>query len=205
MIMILKDFDFFDELNQDGKDLVQKNLKPISLDKGVTLFYQGDITKDILLLESGEVRVYIQGDGVAEITLYTLNDHDQCIVNTTSTISQIPTIGSAISMTPITGYMLSRDIVSTLMQTNPSYQEYMFSLLSMRLDSVARVLENVKFKQLDERIYEYLKDLNVKEVTTTHEELANIMGSSRVVVSRLLKKLEREGHIKLSRGKIILS
>lgn len=202
--MTLKNFDFVDELSQEGRDLVEKNLKAISLDKGVTLFYQGDITKDILLLESGEVRVYIQGDGINEITLYTLNNHDQCIVNTTSTISQIPTIGSAITMTPITGYMLSREIVTTLMQTNSSYQEYMFSLLTMRLDSVARVLESVKFKQLDERIYEWIQEQGTFEIIKTHEEIANILGSSRVVVSRLLKKLEREGFIELARGKIIL-
>ena len=200
----MKNFDFIQELSSEGRALVEKNLKPIALDKGVTLFYQGDITKDILLLQSGEVRVFIQGDGVNEITLYTLSGHDQCIVNTTSTISQIPTIGSAVTMSPITGYMLNRDIVSQLMQTNPSYQEYMFSLLSMRLDSVARVLENVKFKQLDERIYDWLKEQASLEIIKTHEEIANIMGSSRVVVSRLLKKLEREGLIDLARGKVIL-
>lgn len=202
--MTLENFDFIEELTTHSRMLLEQNLKPISLDKGVTLFYQGDITKDILLLQSGEVRVFIQGDGVTEITLYTLSGHDQCIVNTTSTINQIPTIGSAVTMTPITGYMLSRHIVSQLMQTNPSYQEYMFSLLTMRLDSVARVLESVKFKQLDERIYEWLKEQNSKEIIKTHEEVANIIGSSRVVVSRILKQLEREGLLELQRGKIII-
>ena len=202
--MNLESFDFIEELSSEGRALLEKNLSPISFEKGVTLFYQGDVTKDILLLESGEVRVYIQGEGINEITLYTLTSNDQCIVNTTSTLNQIPTIGSAVTMTAIRGYMLPREIVTKLMQTNPSYQEYMFSLLTMRLDSVARVLESVKFKQLDERIYDWLQEQKSSEVIKTHEEIANIMGSSRVVVSRLLKKLEREGFIELARGKIIL-
>ena len=203
--MELKNFDFFEDFSDDEKILFEKNLKPIALDKGVTLFYQGDTTSDILLLEEGEVRVYIQGEGVNEITLYSLDGYDQCIVNTTSTINKTPTIGSAVTMTPIKGYMLSRGIVLELMHKNQSYQSYMFSLLTMRLDSVARVLESVKFKQLDERIYEWLKTQDKEEISITHEELANVLGSTRVVVSRLLKKLEKDGLIGLQRGKIIMS
>jgi len=202
--MNLEDFDFYNELNENGKNLLKNNLKAVEFDKGVTLFYQGDITKDILLLKDGKVRVYIQGDGINEITLYSIGSNEQCIVNTTSTINKTPAIGSAITTTPIKAYMLPCDIVQQLMRENQNYQSYMFSLLTLRLDSVARVLENVKFKHLDERIYEWLKTQNKKEIIITHDELANILGSSRVVVSRNLKKLEKENLIVLSRARIII-
>jgi len=201
--MTLKDFDFYNELSDDEKDLIHKNLKPVKLEKGVTLFYQGDITNDILLLQKGKVRVYIQGEGINEITLYNLNSYEQCIVNTTSTLNKTPTIGSAVTATPIEAYMLNRDIVKKLMQENQNYQSYIFSLLTLRLDTLARVLESVKFKQLDERIYEYLREhSNDGQMIITHDEIANIIGSTRVVISRVLKKLEREELIELSRGKI---
>jgi len=202
--MKIEEFDFYSELSPQEQDILKGNLKPISLDKKSILFYQGDITKDILFLTKGEVRVYIQGDGISEITLYTLNPNEQCIVNTTSAINQTPAIGSAITSSAIKGYMLNRDIVIDLMQKNNNYQKYIFSLLTLRLDSLARLLENIKFKHLDERIYEWLKAQNTKEITVTHEELANIIGSTRVVVSRTLKKLENEDLILLKRGKIIL-
>ncbi len=202
--MKIEEFDFYSELSPHEQDILKVNLKPIALDKKSILFYQGDITKDILFLTEGEVRVYIQGDGINEITLYTLNPNEQCIVNTTSAINQTPAIGSAITSSSIKGYMLNRDIVIDLMQKNNNYQKYIFSLLTLRLDSLARLLENIKFRHLDERIYEWLKTQNTKEITITHEELANIIGSTRVVVSRTLKKLENENLILLKRGKIIL-
>lgn len=202
--MQLQDFDFYDELTNKEQELLQKSLKPISTDKGVTLFYQGDITQDILLLEEGEVRVYMQGDGINEITLYNLQPSEQCVVNTTSTINQIPTIGSAVTVTPIKGYLLNKEIVMQLMKDNSNYQAYMFTLLTLRLDSVARVLESIKFKHLDERIYEWLQTQNSETIQITHEELANIIGSTRVVVSRVLKKMERDSLIQLSRGYITL-
>ncbi len=202
--MKIEEFDFYSELSPHEQDILKVNLKPIALDKKSILFYQGDTTKDILFLTEGEVRVYIQGDGINEITLYTLNPNEQCIVNTTSAINQTPAIGSAITSSSIKGYMLNRDIVIDLMQKNNNYQKYIFSLLTLRLDSLARLLENIKFRHLDERIYEWLKTQNTKEITITHEELANIIGSTRVVVSRTLKKLENENLILLKRGKIIL-
>ncbi len=202
--MKIEEFDFYSELSPCEQDILKVNLKPIALDKKSILFYQGDITKDILFLTEGEVRVYIQGDGINEITLYTLNPNEQCIVNTTSAINQTPAIGSAITSSPVKGYMLNRDIVIDLMQKNNNYQKYIFSLLTLRLDSLARLLENIKFRHLDERIYEWLKTQNTKEITITHEEIANIIGSTRVVVSRTLKKLENENLILLKRGKIIL-
>jgi CRP/FNR family transcriptional regulator len=202
--MKLENFDFLEELDENEIKLLQENAKLVHFEAGSILFYQGDITEDILLLEKGDVKVYIQGNGTKEISLYTLHEHDQCIVNTTSAINKIPTIGSAVTLTSVTGYMVNREIITKLMSQNPKYQSYIFSLLTLRLDSVAKVLENVKFKQLDERIYDWLKEQNKNEIETTHEELANNIGSSRVVVSRTLKQMERDDIVELSRGKITL-
>ncbi len=200
--MTLEDFEFYEELSDNEKEVLSENVKPITLDAGVTLFYQGDITEDILLLLEGEVRVYIQGEGINEITLYSLSPSEQCIVNTTSTINRVPTIGSAVTTTPIRAFMINRDIIDDFMSNNNNYQKYIFSLLMLRLDSVARVLESVKFKQLDERLYDWIQNQDSALITITHEELANVIGSTRVVVSRNLKKLEKEGLINLLRGKI---
>jgi len=202
--MDLKAFDFYNDLTSDDIILLEKHLKPIHIETGTTLFYQGDTTEDILLLVDGNVRVYIQGEGIEEITLYTLNPTEQCIVNTSSTITKTPAIGTAITTSAISGYLMNRDIVHQLMAQNSSYQSYIFSLFTIRLDSVTRVLESVKFKQMDERIYEWLQAQGDKEISITHEEIANHIGSTRVVVSRTLKKMEQEGLIILSRGKITL-
>ncbi len=201
--MDLTAFDFYDDLEHDDKVLLKQHCKPLSLAADSTLFYQGDITEEILLLVDGSVRLFIQGEGIEEITLYTLEPTQQCIVNTSSTLTQTPAIGTAVTLTAISGYLLHREIVQQLMRQNSAYQNYIFSLFTIRLDRVARVLESVKFKQIDERIYEWLQQQESYEITTTHEAIANHIGSTRVVVSRNLKKMEREGLVKLLRGKII--
>jgi len=201
--MDLTAFEFYDDLEHDDTALLEQHCKPLRLAEGSTLFYQGDITKEILLLVEGSVRLFIQGEGIEEITLYTLEPTQQCIVNTSSTLTQTPAIGTAVTLTPISGYLLRREIVHQLMRQNSAYQNYIFSLFTIRLDRIARVLESVKFKQIDERIYEWLQQQESSEITVTHEAIANHIGSTRVVVSRNLKKMEHEGLVKLLRGKII--
>ena len=204
MAQELEAFDFLDDLSKQEKDYLQKHLRPISAPKDTILFYQGDTTKEILLLTKGFIRLYIQGEGINEIELYVLNPMEQCIVNTTSAINLTPAIGSAVTISDIEGYMLDREIVLELMRSNEKYQSYIFSLFTVRLDTLAKLLESIKFKQMDERVYEYLQAQNTKPLQITHEEIAQSLGSNRVVISRALKKLEREGLVKLSRGSITL-
>lgn len=204
MVHSIEAFDFLDDLNEEEKNYLQKHLKPVSIPKNTILFYQGDTTKEILLLTKGSIRLYIQGEGINEIELYVLNPMEQCIVNTTSAINLTPAIGSALTLTDIEGYMLDREIVLELMKTNEKYQSYIFSLFTVRLDTLAKLLESVKFKQMDERVFEYLQNQQKNPLHITHEEIAQALGSNRVVISRALKKLEREGIVKLSRGSITI-
>lgn len=60
------------------------------------------------------------------------------------------------------------------------------------------------FKKLDERVLQWLRVQNTNKIKTTHENIANELGSTRVVISRVLKELEHQGNIVLSRGEIEL-
>lgn len=200
--MDLGTFSFINTLDSQEKSFLQEHLKPISVPAGSILFYQGDICHDILLLTSGEVRLYIQAQGIEEITLYTLKVGEQCIINTASTLSGTQAIGSAITQTDIEGYLLNEDAVKSLMHKSDAYQKYIFSLYTIRMGSLATLIEDIKFRHLDERILKYLKAQGTPSITLTHQELANILGSSRVVISRTLKELEHKKQVKLSRGSI---
>jgi len=200
--MNLDAFSFIKTLNAEQKDFLQNNLKPVSIAAGNILFYQGDICHDVLLLTSGEVRLYIQAEGTDELTLYTLKAGEQCIINTASTLSSTEAIGSAITQTDIEGYLLNEEALKSLMHQNDEYQKYIFSLYSIRMGSLATLIEDIKFKRLDERVLKWLQAQGHTSITIKHEELANILGSSRVVISRTLKELENKGRLKLSRGSI---
>ena len=155
-------------------------------------------------MTSGEVRLYIQSDDAEEITLYNLHEGEQCIVNTASTLSQTPAIGSAVTITDIEGYLLDTNSVKELAKQSDAYQNFLFSIYTLRMGDLARLVNDVQFKNLDERIIEWLKAKNIKTITTTHEQIANELGSTRVAISRVLKNLEKSKKVTLTRGSIEL-
>ena len=200
----LKNFTFYDDLEESAKLFLEKNLKPISIKKENILFFQGDICDNILFLTEGIVRLYIQSDEADEITLYELNAGEQCIVNTASTMSQTEAIGSAVTVTDIEGYLLDVQTVKELTHSSDVYQSFLFSIYTLRMGSLAQLVNDLKFKKLDERILEWLKAKKTQHIHITHESIANELGTSRVVVSRVLKELENSSKLILSRGTIQL-
>ncbi len=196
-------FNFTKYLNQKELQFLKDNIVTIDLKADSILFYQEDTCADILLLESGEVSLYIYGDENDEkIELYTINAGEQCIINTASAISQTPVIANAQTSSNIKGYLLPFKMAKQLMRMNDDYQDFIFSLFSLKFNSLTTLIEDIKFKKLDARILALLLSSNKKIVTTTHEQIANKLSTSRVVISRVLKELEKKGKIKLHRGEI---
>ena len=200
----MKEFDFFERLSQEEQEYLLKNSKYIELPKDFTLFYQGDICNEILILKEGTVTLMMYGSINELIPLYEIQKGEQCIINTSSTLSNTTTIATAQTKTAIKGWLIPSSIVKELMIKSPTYQEYIFSLFSIKFSALTTLIEDIKFKKLDTRILEFLKMKNKKVIPITHEELANDLGTSRVVISRVLKDLENKNLIKLHRKKIEL-
>ena len=194
---------FYLSLNEEEKELFASYLRPISLPKDYILHYQGDVCKDVLLLVEGDVRLYIQADDFSdEVTLYILKAGEQCITNTASVLSQSKTIGTAITQTSIKAYLISEKDIKKFMQESSQYQEYIMGLYSKKMVDLTLAIERIKFKNLDDRIMDYLESNEQRTVTITHKSLADKMNTSRSVVSRVLKKLEVRGDLKLHHGYI---
>ena len=193
---------FFKDFNDQEKEKFFDHAKKVSFPKGEILFWQGDLCGGILFISKGTLKVYLQNEDGDEITLYTVEAGEQCIVNTSSTITSTPALGSAVTLSDIEGYILDANSVKELMKYSNTYQEYMFTLFTLKLTSLATLIEDIKFKPLKERILSFLKAKNSSDIVTTHEKIAQNLGTSRVVVSRILKELEKEGKVSLYRGSI---
>ena len=200
--MQLPSYPFINKLEPEAMLFLQKHIKPIKIPKNTLLFYQGDICDNILWLTSGEVRLYTQSDTIEEITLYTLKEGEQCIVNTASLFSQTDAIASAETLTDIEGYLIDVKSVKALSKMSDVYQNYLFSLYQLRFEALTSLINDIKFKRLDTRITEWLNKQPKNFIETTHEQLATELGSSRVVISRILKEMEQKGTLILHRGKI---
>jgi CRP/FNR family transcriptional regulator len=203
--MNLDNYPFYNKLDSKALEFLLKHIKPIKIPKDNILFFQGDICDNILFLTSGKVRLYIQSDDGDEITLYQLNTGEQCIINTASSISETEAIGSAVTVTDIEGYLLDTKSVKELAHMSDAYQSFLFSIYTLRMSDLAKLVNDIKFKKLDKRILEWLESQDSKVIHTTHEAIANELGSTRVVISRILKELENSGKVALSRGAIELT
>ncbi|CAA6798628.1 MAG: transcriptional regulator, Crp/Fnr family [uncultured Sulfurovum sp.] len=202
MPLDIKGFPFESSLEKEALAFLEENTKAIAIPKNNILFYQGDVCDSVLLLTKGEVRLYIQDEGVESIDLYTLKGGEQCIVNTASSISNTNAIASAQTVSDIEGYLLDSESIKKLSALSPVYQSYIFSLYTIRMADLAKLINDIKFKKLDTRLLEWLYKHEEKNIKITHEEIANSLGSSRVVISRTLKELERKEKVILYRGSI---
>jgi len=200
--MDLTSYPFLNKLEPDALAFLEQHIKPIAIPKNTLLFYQGDVCDNILWLTSGEVRLYTQSDSIEDITLYSLKAGEQCIVNTASAFSQTDAVASAQTITDIEGYLIDIESVKQLSKMSDVYQSYLFSLYQLRFEELTGLINDIKFKRLDTRIVEWLEKQPSSMINSTHEQLAQELGSSRVVISRLLKELEQKGIVKLHRGKI---
>ncbi len=196
--------ELFSILSEEDLSFLRNNSKYIELEKNTILFYQDDICKDILFLQEGEIRLYMNGSLDEEISLYTIKPGQQCIINTSSALSSTKTIGSAVTTKKIKALLTPKKIVQELLIKSPSYQTFVFSLFSLGFSSLTTLIEDIKFKRLDSRILEFLKSKKQKEIFITHEEIAQHFATSRVVISRVLKDLEKNKHLTLYRSRITI-
>ena len=100
------------------------------------------------------------------------------------------------------------DKVSLFIKEYPEWLDYIFRLYHKRFEELLEIVNAIAFKKVDERLlsllYKKQELTGINTLTITHEQLANELGTARVVVSRLLKQLEEMGKVKLGRNKITL-
>lgn len=186
------------------KDLLDLG-KYVKLSTGEFICMEGDACHYLPLVISGSAKVYKIGASGREITLYHLDRGDSCIMTASCIISQKVFPAFAIAETEVEALIIPANSLRAWVQHNPIWQEYIFGMLAQRLANVIETLEEVAFRRLDCRIAAYFLDnSDPKIIKITHEAIAQELGSSREVVSRVLKTWEKQGLLTLSRGKIEL-
>lgn len=178
-------------------------------------FSEGDIIlnenayiKSIPIVTRGSIRVMRTDEDGREILLYFITSGESCIMSflggihhDTSKVKAIAEEESEILFIPV-------DKVISLIKEYPEWLDYIFRLYHKRFEELLEVVNAIAFKKMDERLLDYInkKVLLTKSKTlyVTHEQLANDLGTARVVVSRLLKQMEDEQLVQLGRNKITL-
>jgi len=176
--------------------------------EGETILDEDAYIKAIPIVTKGSIRVMRRDEEGKEILLYYIKAGESCIMSFLGGIHNEPSIIKAIAEEETEILFIPIDKVPLLIKEYPEWLDYIFHLYHKRFEELLDVINDIAFKKMDERLLDFIKrkcklsKTNVLE--TTHEELANDLGTVRVVVSRLLKQMEDEGMVKLGRNKITL-
>lgn len=176
--------------------------------EGDVILNEDSYIKAIPIVIKGSIRVMRMDEEGGEILLYYIKAGESCIMSflggmhhETSKVKAIAEEETQILFIPI-------DKVSSLIKEYPQWLDYIFRLYHKRFEELLEVVNAIAFKKMDERLLNSLKkksEINkTNTLQVTHEQLANELGTARVVVSRLLKQMEDEGLVKLGRNRIIL-
>ncbi|MGE0371100.1 MAG: Crp/Fnr family transcriptional regulator [Gammaproteobacteria bacterium] len=171
--------------------------------RGEVIAMEGDECARLALLVEGKVRVFKTAATGREITLYHIGAGDSCVLTASCIMSHSPFPAIAEAQTAIDAVLIPAGQTRAWM-TEPAWCAFIFGLVSRRLADVISVLEDVAFQRMDARIASYVARLADESpvLSVTHHEIAAELGTSREVVSRILKDFEHRGLVKVSRGEL---
>lgn len=174
-------------------------------EEGELLMKTGQFFKSAVLIIRGHVKLYREGEEGNEFFMYYLDPGEACALsmicatrNQASSIMAIADEETEVVLIPI-------QYMDTLMREYRSWYYFVLETYRNRFEELLSVIDNIAFKNMDERLEWYLKrhaEISGNSLNIKHQQIANDLNTSREVISRLLKKMEKEGLLTLNRNQI---
>lgn len=188
-----------------------------NLEKFGTLktFNEGDVIleananiRSIPFVKTGSMRVMRTDEDGREILLYYIKAGESCIMSFLGGMHHETSKVKAVAEEEVEILFVPVEKVESLIKEFPEWLDFIFRLYHKRFEELLEVVNAIAFKKMDERILNFLEEkkkmTGSNEINITHQQLAEDLGTARVVVSRLLKQMELNGAVKLFRNKILL-
>lgn len=199
-----KVFPFWLNISQNDRARIILSSRILSLKENAIFFNSHDLD-GLLFLKSGKLRFFLSSLEARELPLYYLNnmeveffeDFSDSSVSTILNIAFIVEKNSEILLIPYSVLNLLRNKYSIM-------EKFLHNLTREKFSKSLLSLQNILLTPLKDRLLKFLYSLNRAEILLTHEEIAKNLGSSREVISRNLKILEKENFLKINRKKIII-
>jgi CRP/FNR family transcriptional regulator, anaerobic regulatory protein len=181
---------------------------PKTFSEGDVILNENAYIKAIPIVTRGSIRVMRTDEDGREILLYYITSGESCIMSFLGGIHHDTSKVKAIAEEETEILFIPVDKVNLLIKEYPEWLDYIFRLYHKRFEELLEVVNAIAFKKMDERLLGLInKKCDLTKSSTiyvTHEQLANELGTARVVVSRLLKQMEDEHLVQLGRNKIFL-
>jgi CRP/FNR family transcriptional regulator, anaerobic regulatory protein len=196
---------FFPLFDKDLADFLAEIGEVRTFPEGEIMMKTGQFFKSSMLIVKGKVKLYREGDDGNEFFMYFLETGSACALSmicaTRNQASEIMAV--AVEETEV--IMIPIQFMDKLMTTYKSWYYFVLETYRSRFEELLVVIDNIAFKNMDERLEWYLKQQAAqlgRQLHLTHQQIANDLNSSREVISRLLKKMEKNQRLHLHRNHI---
>ncbi|WP_296619822.1 Crp/Fnr family transcriptional regulator [Marivirga sp.] len=173
---------------------------------GQSVITSDDEAQEMPLVMSGLLRVMRNDENGNEVFLYYLEGGETCAMSITCCLEGKRSSFHVVAEEDSELWMMPVSNLDNWITRYHSFRRFIFNSYQTRFDELLHAIDSMVFMKLDERLYNYLLDKKIAsgsfEIKKTHQQIANELNTSRVVVSRLLKKLEKEDKIEQRRNYI---
>ena len=168
---------------------------------GTVMFDERNTCQAFPLLIEGTIRVSKVAPNGREMQLYRVVPGEACLLSSSCLLGNAPYSARGIAESDLTVVTLPQPLFTRLLAEHEPFRTYVFSLFSDRISELMQLVEAVAFQRLDQRLAALLLGKG-RVIRTTHQALAEELGSVREIVSRLLKNFSEQGLVGLERERI---
>lgn len=206
-----------ERLNEYYSNIFEEELINEIIDNGILrtihsnelLIDIGDKMTHVPLILNGAVKIIREDKNGEEIALYFLEKGDTCAISFINCINRKESMFRGITEKDTESIFIPVNKIDEWLQKYKTWRMFVVDSYHNRLIEMVNSIDSLAFTRLDDRLLKYLTDkvkiMKSNDLIITHQEIADDIHTSRVVVSRLLKVLENEGKIKIRRNRIIVN
>ena len=187
---------------------IEKHGKLVKVEAGETILQPGQTVRSMPIIIKGVVKITRVDEEGHEILLYYVNAMESCAMTFTCCMQSKASEIEAVAEQDVEMITIPVDKMDAWMTEYPSWKAFVMQTIQARFDEMLKAIDHIAFQKLDERLVDYLiqksKVTNSTLINLSHDQIAHELATSRVVVSRLLKKLENDEKVLLYRNQIKL-
>jgi len=198
----LEQFPDLNNLDQHAKDLLAKYSRIVEAPIGTIGYREGTPCGAYVMRLAGRSRVYKMSTGGREILLYRVAAGETCVITTTCLLGNSDYPASTIVEESIRDVLIPAAAFHQLMIDSAVFRKFVMTNYGALISDLIVLLDEVAFHSLDARLAKVLLDAKSAQITRTHQQIADELGTAREVVSRQLKRLEQKGAVSLGRGQV---
>jgi len=198
---LLQLYPMLGELPAAERDSLLASASMMQVPKGTVVFDENQPCQGFPLLLSGSIRVIKAAPNGRELQLYRVIPGESCILTSSCLLGHTRYQARGVSEETLEMVLLTAASFQSLLGKHDAFRNYVFLLFSDRLTDLMQLVSAVAFQKLDQRLARLIIN-KPSPIHTTHQALADELGSAREIVSRLLKGFAEQGWVKLGREQI---